>query len=88
VQQVLGLAQGNVQVSAAVAGQQTGSPADMRAGQFQVSSALAGMLTATTAVDMTVIAMPLDLGFGDIGHKVILEFASRIKVFAPQWEHY
>jgi len=80
VQQVLGLAQGNAQVSATVAGQQTGSRADMRAGKFQVPPALAGMLTATAAVDMTAVAMPLDLGFRDISHKVIFEFAGRFKV--------
>ncbi len=80
VEQVLGFAQGNAQVSTAVAGQQTRSRADMRAGKFQVSSALAGMFTATAAVDMTAVAMSLDLGFWDISHKVIFEFAGRFKV--------
>lgn len=80
VQQVLGLAQGNAQVSAAVAGQQTGSRPDVRAWEFQVPPALAGLLTATTAVDMTAVPMPLDLGFRDISHKVIFELPGRFKI--------
>jgi hypothetical protein len=52
----------------------------MRAWEFQVPSALAGLLTATTAVDVTAVAMPLGLGYGDINHKVIFEFAGRFEV--------
>src|SRR5208337_5008161 len=48
--------------------------------EFQVPAALAGLLTTTTAVDMATVAMPLDLGFGDISHKVIFELAGRFEI--------
>ena len=51
VEQVAGLAQGDAQVGAAVAGEQAGAGADVRAGQFQVAAALAGPLTAPAAVE-------------------------------------
>jgi hypothetical protein len=41
---------------------------------------LAGLLTATATVDMTAVAMPLELGFRDISHKVIFELAGRFKI--------
>jgi hypothetical protein len=80
VQQVLSFTQGYAQVSAAVAGQQPGSRTDMRAREFQVPAALAGLLTTATAVDMAAVAMPLDLGFGDISHEVIFELAGRFEI--------
>ena len=52
----------------------------MRAREFQVPAALAGLLTTTTAVDMAAVAMPLDLGFGEISHKVIFELAGRFEI--------
>ncbi len=52
----------------------------MRAREFQIPAALAGLLTTTTAVDMATVAMPLDLGFGDISHKVIFELAGRFEI--------
>ena len=73
VEQVLGLAQGDAQVSPAVAGQQAGPRADVGAWQFQVAAALAGLLAAPTAVDVPTVTMPLESGFGEIGHQVVLE---------------
>src|SRR5207253_10775646 len=67
VEEVLGLAQGDPQVSAAIAGQQAGAGADVGAGQFQVAPALASLLTTPAAVDVPAVAMPLELGFGEIG---------------------
>ena len=80
VEQVLGLAQGDAEVGAAVAGQQAGPRADVRARQFQVAAALAGPLTATAAVDVAAVAMPLDLGLGEVGHEVVFELAGRFEV--------
>src|SRR5262245_66431380 len=83
MEQILSLAQGDAQVGAAVAGQQAGARADVRAGQFQVCAALAGLLTAPAAVDVPAVAMPLDLGLGKIGHEVVLELARRSEVAGP-----
>ena len=82
VQQVLGLAQGDAQVGAAVAGQQAGPRADVGAGQFQVAAALAGLLAAPAAVDVAAVAMPLELRFGDIGHEVVVELAGGFEIAA------
>jgi hypothetical protein len=52
------------------------------AGQFQISAALAGLLTAATAINGAAVAMPLDLGFGDIGDDVVEELAGRFEIVA------
>ena len=80
VQQVLGLPQGDAQVGAAVTGQQASPRADVRAREFQVATALAGLLTATAAVAVAAIAMPLNPGFGKIGHEVVFELAGRFEI--------
>ena len=73
MQQVLRLAQGNAQVGAAVAGQQTRPRTNVRTGQFQVAAALAGLLTAAAAVDVPAVAMPLDFRFRDVGDEMVVE---------------
>src|SRR5262249_10888560 len=80
VEQVPGLAQGDAQVGAAVAGEQAGARADVGARQLQVAAALAGPLTAPAAVDVPPVAMPLEFGFGEIGHEVVLELAGGFEV--------
>src|SRR5262249_12717802 len=72
VEQVAGLTQGDAEVSAAVAGEQAGARADVRARQFQVAAALAGPLATPTTVDVPSVAMPLEIGFGQIGDEVVL----------------
>jgi hypothetical protein len=67
-------------VGAAVAGQQAGPRADVRARQLEVPTALAGPLTAAAEVDVTAVAMPLDPGLGEIGHVVVFELAGRLEV--------
>jgi hypothetical protein len=64
----------------AVTGQQAGAGADMGAGQFQISPTLAGLLTVTAPVNVAAIAMPLELGFREIGHDVVVELAGRFKI--------
>src|SRR5262245_49286571 len=83
MEQILGLAQGDAQVGPAVAGQQAGARADVRAGQFQVAATLAGPLTAPTAVDVPAVAMPLDLGLRKIGHDVVFVLAGRFEITGP-----
>ena len=73
-------------MSPAVAGEQAGARADVRAGQFQVAAALAGPLTAPTAVDVPSVAMPLEFGLGEIGHEVVLELAGGFEVVARRNE--
>src|SRR6516165_8424268 len=80
VEQVAGLAQGDAEVGAAVAGEQAGARADVGAGEFQVAAALAGPLTGPAAVDVPPVTMPLELGFGQIGHDVVLEPAGGFEV--------
>ena len=75
VEQVASLAQGDSQVGPAVAGEQAGARADVRAGQFQVAAALASPLTAPAAVDVPSVPMPLEFGLGEIGDEVVLELA-------------
>src|SRR5262245_22126213 len=82
VQQIPGLAQGDAEVGAAVTGQQARPRADVGARQFQVAAALARPLTATAAVEVAVVSMPLDLRFGDVGHEMVLELAGRFEVAA------
>jgi hypothetical protein len=52
----------------------------MRAWEFQVSPALASLPTATTAVDMAAKTLPLDSGFRDISHKVIIELVGGFQI--------
>src|SRR5262249_1808843 len=80
VEQVPGLAQGDAQVSPAVAGEQAGPRADVGAWQFQVAAALAGLPTAPTAVDVPPVTMPLEFGFGEIGHEVVLELTGEFEI--------
>src|SRR5260370_25354431 len=80
VEQVLGLAQGDGEMSAAIAGQQAGTGPDVGAGQFQVAATLAGLLTVPAAVDVAAVAMPFDLRFRDIGDEMVLEAAGGFEV--------
>src|SRR5580692_8063023 len=82
VEQVLGLAEGDTEVSAGVTRQQTRSRADVGTGEFQVTTALAGMLTTTAAINVPAVAMPLDLGFGNIGDDMVLESPCRFEIVA------
>ena len=52
----------------------------MGAWQFQVTAALAGLLAAPTAVDVPPVTMPLDSGFGQIGHEVVLELTGGFEI--------
>ena len=67
-------------MGAAIAGQEASPRADMRAWEFQVSPALAGLLTATAAIDVPAVAMPLDFGLRKIGHKVVFKLAGRFQI--------
>src|SRR5262249_10774860 len=80
VKQIPSLAQRDAEMSAAVAGQQAGARPDMGAGQLQVAASLAGLLTAPATIDVTAVAMPLDLGFGKISHDVVFELAGRFEI--------
>ena len=80
VQQILGLAQGDAEVGSAVAGQQPRSRADVRTRQLQVPAALTGLLAATAAVQVAAVAMPLELGFGNIGHEMVSEPPGRFQI--------
>ena len=80
MEQVAGLAQGDAEVGPAVAGEQAGARADVRARQFQVATALAGPLTGPAAVGVPPVAMPLEFRFGEIGHDVVLELAGGFEV--------
>src|SRR5262249_28209204 len=80
VEQVAGLAQGDAEVGAAVAGEQAGAGADVRARQLQVAAALAGPLTTPAAVDVPPVAMPLESGFGEVGDEGVLELAGGLEV--------
>src|ERR1700724_1907299 len=82
VQQVPGLAQGDAQMGAGVATQQAGPRTDVRTGQFQVGAALAGLGTTATAINVAAVAMPFDLGFGDIGDDVVFGLARGFEVVA------
>ena len=64
----------------AVAGEQAGARADVRAWQFQVAATLAGPLTGPAAVDVPPVPMPLESGLGKIGHDVVLEPACGFEV--------
>src|SRR5208283_1520985 len=81
-QEVARLAQGNAEVGAAIAREQTGARPDVGAGQFQVAAALAGALTAAAAINVAAIAMPFQLGFGDVGHDVVFKLAGGFEVGA------
>jgi hypothetical protein len=48
--------------------------------QFQVAAALAGLLAAPTAVDVPTVTMPLEFGFGEIGHEVVLELTGGFEI--------
>src|SRR5260370_4257827 len=80
VEQVLGLAQGDAEMSAAIAGQQAGRGPDVGAGQCHVAATLAGLLTVPAAVDVAAVAMPFDLRFRDIGDEMVLEDAGGFEV--------
>jgi hypothetical protein len=80
VEQVAGLAQGDAEVGPAVAGEQAGAQADVRARQFQVAATLAGPLTGPAAVDVPPITMPLESRFGEIGDDMVLELAGWLEV--------
>ena len=80
VEQVLGLAQGNAEVSPAVTGQQAGTWADVGARKFEVAASLTSLLAPPALVDIPTIPMPLDLGFREIGHDMIFELASRFEI--------
>jgi hypothetical protein len=67
-------------VGAAEAGEQAGARADVGAGQFQAAAALAGPLTGPAAVDVPPVTMPLEYGFGQISHDVVLELAGGFEV--------
>jgi hypothetical protein len=60
VERVAGLAQGDAEVGPAVAGEQAGARADLRARQFQIAATLAGPLTGPAAVDVAPVPMPLE----------------------------
>jgi hypothetical protein len=66
MQEMLGLAKRNTQVSSAIASQQACSWADVGTRQFEVASALAVVLTVTTAIDVAMVAVPFNLGFWNI----------------------
>src|SRR5262249_1250926 len=83
VEQVAGLAQGDAEVGPAVAGEQAGARADVRARQFQVAAALAGPLTAPAAGDISAVAMPFDLGLRKIGQDVIFVLAGGFEINGP-----
>jgi hypothetical protein len=51
----------------------------MGAGQLQVATSLAGLVTVVTAVDVSAVAMPLQLGFGEVSLKMIVEGAGRFQ---------
>src|SRR5260370_34901404 len=63
-----------------VAGQQACPRADVGTGQFQIAAALARLLTAAAAIKVAPVAMPLELGFRNIGHDVIFELAGRFQI--------
>jgi len=65
VQEVLGLAQGNAEMGAAVTGQQAGARPDVRTRQFQIATPLAAFLATATTIDEPAIAMPLGVK-GDV----------------------
>ena len=44
---------------------------------------MAGMRAVPAATNMAAIAVPLDLGFGDVGDEVVLVLAGRFEVPAP-----
>jgi hypothetical protein len=54
----------------------------VRAGQFQFTAALAGFLALAAAMDVSAIAMPLDLGFGQVGHDVVFVLAGGLELEA------
>jgi hypothetical protein len=82
VQQVPRFAQGNAEVGATVASQQACPRANVGAGQFQIATALAGVLTAAATIDVPAVAMPFDLGFGNVGDEMVIELAGRFEVLA------
>src|SRR5260370_30508616 len=63
-----------------VAGQQACPRADVGTGQFQIAAALARLLTAAAAIKVAPVAIPLELGFRNIGHAVIFELAGRFQI--------
>jgi hypothetical protein len=75
VQKVACFAKRDAQVSAAIAGEQTRAGPDVGAGQFKIAASLAGPLASKAAMDVASIAMPFELGFGDVGDDVVVEFA-------------
>src|ERR1700685_477865 len=70
-------------MSAAVAGQQAGAWTDVGAGQFKVAAALAGLLTDLAAINVAVVAMPLDFRLRDIGDDVLFDRSGGFEVVAP-----
>ena len=79
---MLGLAERDAQMGAGVAGQQARSRSDVGAGQLQLAATLADLLATAATIDMPAVAMPFDLGFGNIGHDMVVELARGFEVAA------
>jgi hypothetical protein len=82
VQQIARLAQGDAEVGATIASEQSRPRSDMGAGQFQVATTLTGSLAGAATMDVPTITMPLQLGLGDVGDDVVLELSGRFEILA------
>jgi hypothetical protein len=52
------------------------------AGQFEVAASLAGSFADTAAMDVSTVAMPFELGFGNVGDDVVFELSGRFEFAA------
>lgn len=75
VQQVARLAERDAQVGAAVTGEQPCPWPEVSAGQFQIAASLAGLLAVSATMNVPAIAMPLELGLGNVGDDVVFELS-------------
>ena len=69
-------------MGAAVAGEQARPRPDVGAGQFQVAAAPASPVAGAAGVEVPAVAVPLELGFGQVGDEVVLGPAGRLQVGA------
>src|SRR3954453_4152881 len=82
VQQVACLAQRDAQVGAAVAGEQPRPRPDVGARQLQVATPLASSCTGAAAMNVPAIAMPFELGLGEVNDNMVFKLSGRFEVGA------